>query len=89
MKHQLESDVSCLQCGYRFEVASNIEGDGPPEAGSVSICIHCGHAAIFTAAGRLREPRLMERVSLAEDPGVQEAQAAVRALHHGYGTGRG
>lgn len=74
--------VACLACRYQFDSATQVGGEAPvrPHVGSVSLCLNCGHLAIWTAYG-LRQPTDVE---LAEIMGQREV-----ALSVGYIRTRG
>jgi hypothetical protein len=72
--HVLLPVYRCLRCGHAFDRASGV-GEPPPPAptpGSVSLCIRCGHLAIFTDAEPwLREATDAERVQIDADPDIR------------------
>lgn len=40
----------CPDCGYEFELATEIGGDSRPASGDVSICVSCGAVLVFTVS---------------------------------------
>jgi hypothetical protein len=46
---------SCPVCSYRFDAATLIEGDGPPEPENLTLCIKCGSVLQWDYAMRLRK----------------------------------
>jgi RNase P subunit RPR2 len=47
-------EVRCPKCQKRLSAASSIKHEEPPEAGSVTICLYCGHVMIFQEDKTLR-----------------------------------
>lgn len=75
----------CPGCGLKLDgqVPTNCAAARGPQAGAVSLCIHCSTLGVFTSvAGRLalRQATDAELDAMLRDPDVQRAIAAVRAL---------
>lgn len=66
--------TTCLNCGTSTDLVTQVSRDGDkiagPEAGDISACMYCGHLAIYTADGVLRELTAEEIVDIAGDPRV-------------------
>lgn len=82
---QLERDTDENQRLYPVWGAKNdcsAHPDGSePGADCVSICIQCGHIAIFNADLSVREPTTKELARLQNEPTVMKYQHAVRMAH--------
>jgi hypothetical protein len=52
----------CPYCGAEFDCSTDLHlnGDGPPDAGALSICVSCERVAFFTGKGN--ETRAAETV---------------------------
>lgn len=70
---------SCSSCGKVNDRATDLVTAAKPKAGDVSICIGCGHVAIFTAALALRDPTPQESAELLADKRIIAHQRAVWA----------
>jgi hypothetical protein len=70
----------CSKCGYKMEAATEAFGDHKPTPGAISMCLNCGHAAIFDDRLQLREPTPEERVMLARHEGLLHAQFGRAAI---------
>lgn len=67
----------CVECGNRNDDFTAINNDTKPHVGAISICVYCGHVAVFTGDGlTLRELTSDERPEVMADP---EVIAAVRS----------
>jgi hypothetical protein len=91
----------CLHCGTVLDAADvvreigrwpngerrfEMRDDAKPRPGDFSICIRCGHLAIFGEDSRMRDPNDEEIVCIAGDPSllaIQRARAAVMKKHGG------
>jgi hypothetical protein len=71
----------CVRCGYQQDSASDFLRKATPKAGDVSLCMKCGHVAIFTEALTLREPTEEEGAEIRRIPFVQEAQQGIWEMH--------
>lgn len=40
-------DAVCPSCSYEFKFASNLNGDGSPDTGDISICVRCAGIGMF------------------------------------------
>jgi hypothetical protein len=80
-----DHEHTCLSCGYRFQAATNVKGtlEGAPEPGSFSLCIRCGHLAIFDEELRLRALTDEERTIAAQIPQLNAAQIYIRGRRRG------
>jgi len=70
--HMTETRVPesiCPSCGAPNDGASH--PDGKPSEGDLSICMYCGHLAIFRADLRLRDPTVAELEIIRHDERVQ------------------
>ncbi len=54
----------CPHCGYAFDAASTVQGEGDPEPGALSICISCGETMVIDDALRLRIMTPEERAKI-------------------------
>jgi hypothetical protein len=75
------NEYRCLRCRQLLDAATVVDDDCRPEAGDVSICMTCGHVAIFTHAGKLRQPRPAELRKIMCDERIVATRAAVKLLH--------
>ena len=70
-------DQHCLWCGKHLDAATDIEQDGNvPTDGDLSICLYCGHLAIYQSSDQgliLRSPTVHERAEALADPIVRSA----------------
>jgi hypothetical protein len=73
----------CLHCDKLLDAATIVPGfdDHRPVGGDVSICLKCGHIAIFTRGGKLREPRPDELREIMTDQLVNKTRTAMSLLH--------
>jgi DNA-directed RNA polymerase subunit RPC12/RpoP len=71
-----ESVVVCHYCGAKHELATGLfqAESHKPEPSSVSLCIRCGKASVFSEQLELRKPTEDEASVLAIDPRIIEAQ---------------
>ena len=70
--------TKCIECEHPFDLAS-VAGTSEamlPKSGDFSICIECGHLAVFTDDLQLREPNDAEIKSVAGDKRLLEVQWA-------------
>lgn len=65
----------CLVCNRPFNATGTLD-QTPPEAGDVSVCIHCAAVAIYDERLQLRPPTDAERQEIDADAEI----AAVRRL---------
>ena len=67
----------CLKCGYRLDTSTDaFSGGESPKGGDVSMCLSCGHIALFNADLTLREPNEQEAREISLMPQVMQAQLA-------------
>lgn len=72
----------CLRCATRLDEHDDTRDPAAvPSEGDVSVCFHCGHLALFTAAGALRQPTESELVLMRRDPEVHRAMEAIRGSY--------
>jgi hypothetical protein len=76
--HNRRDQRSCPFCKKSTDCDSQVNGDGVPEVGDVSVCFYCGQVALFTEGG-LRKPSDEERSEILADPDVTAAVGAVLA----------
>jgi hypothetical protein len=80
LEHVDQAPYHCLKCGHGFDRASGI-GSEParePKPGSISLCIRCGAAAVFTdGPARLRELTADEERDIAADPEIARIRHAL------------
>jgi hypothetical protein len=78
-------ETRCMRCDTPLNAASKVADDAAadsrPARGDISVCIQCGHVAIFTRNGKLREPTRHEWPELLADPRVKNGRDAVSLLH--------
>lgn len=70
----------CPACGQINDMATSVGADAKPEPGDATICIRCGHIAVFADDLALRNPSDEEIVRFAGDErllAVQRARAMV------------
>jgi len=66
----------CVECGLLFNASSPTHGPrNLPKPGNVSLCLNCGHLALFDDNLMLREPTTEEWT----EPELQEIQRRGRA----------
>lgn len=74
----------CLACGDVLQATSEVTTSKArmPEPGNLSICLRCGHVAIFDKDLKLRNPTPEEQRKIDNDPRmprIQRHRAAVMA----------
>lgn len=76
---------TCVACGHSVEAATMLGSGGDlPNDGDVSVCLYCGHVAIFTGQGvEIREPTDEEREYIESNAEVQAAVALVAVARDG------
>jgi hypothetical protein len=71
----------CLNCGkINDRLGGAIDEHSVPVPGDVTMCIECGHLAIYENPGRLREPTADELLEIMQDPEIQAVQLARRRI---------
>jgi hypothetical protein len=70
----------CPGCGKALDGASGIGGDFEPEPGDFTVCITCGHLAVFDQRLMLRNLTEIEIHEIAADRRVLAVQAARAAI---------
>lgn len=75
-------DMQCPHCGKHNDMHDTPDGsEKTPQTGDVSICIRCGDLGVFDLkAGRIRKPTPRESREFADDPEIQDARRAWRAM---------
>lgn len=56
----------CSECGYLFDRASGVDRGAAPKKGDISLCLNCGHPAIFSAGLTRREMTATEYNALSQ-----------------------
>jgi hypothetical protein len=70
----------CPGCGYRTDAVGGVsDPDARPSPGDTSICMNCGHVAVFTETG-LRVATMGELIEAMLDPDVRETVQRIHAL---------
>jgi hypothetical protein len=79
-----ETLTTCPHCGYDVELSTGICQDESQEPieGSVSLCIKCGKASVFTDELRLRKPTEDEYLTLSLDWRITQAQIVLAGVAH-------
>jgi hypothetical protein len=67
----------CSRCRATLSACEMFDGDDKPKAGSITICLDCGHTMIFDSDLSLRELNDQELYELAGDPVFVKAQNMV------------
>jgi hypothetical protein len=75
------AEKRCMRCEKVLDSATPADSKDRPARGDVSVCIQCGHIAIFTRGGKLREPTPDELRSIMADRRVKTLRNAVSLLH--------
>ena len=66
----------CPNCAAVHDCCSEVDGDGPPQPGDVTMCIGCGHWAVFDEAMVLQEPDELTAEQLMADNKIVAASLA-------------
>jgi hypothetical protein len=66
----------CVDCGNANDATTSIMEKARPSPGDATVCIHCGHIAVFADDLTLREPNRDEQIALAGDPRILAVQRA-------------
>jgi hypothetical protein len=74
-----ENITTCPHCHVAHELASGLGHDHKPTQGSVSLCIRCGKASIFTEDLQLRKPTANEKAALTTNKLITSAQIFIAA----------
>lgn len=77
-EHEIKQ-TRCPICGKKLECATNFFGENAPKPGDATICIRCGHAAIFDDELGLRPatPEEQEQISQSEEvAAIRRAQTS-------------
>lgn len=77
MTHRTESG-ECLNCRAPMTGATNVEGEGLPEPGDVTVCLYCGHFMEFGPDLKLIAPSDATISAYAGQPGLLKAMAIAR-----------
>lgn len=79
MKTTKVPEVSCVECGHPFDLATDIATDATPAPGDVSLCIECGNVAMFADDLTLRpiSEDEIERMPLDHLSSLQRARKAI------------
>jgi hypothetical protein len=72
----IELETICPNCAAVHECVDNVDEDGPPGPGDVTMCLECGHWAVFGEGMVLREPDVQEQKQLMADNNVVAASLA-------------
>lgn len=75
----------CPKCGYKFDRASKVYGEGTPKPGDITLCLKCGHVMVFGPGMVVREPTSEEQASIAQDERITRARSAIQKLKHQMG----
>jgi hypothetical protein len=74
---KIESEPHCLECGVLLDGACVVNNETrKPEPGDVSVCIRCGHLAVFGDDMQLRQLNDAEIREWAGDPVILAIQLA-------------
>jgi hypothetical protein len=73
---QLGGRPQCLGCGELLDGATGVDNKNRPRPGSISVCIYCGHIAIFADDLSLREPNDEEMHEIAANETILAIQRA-------------
>ena len=70
---------TCMACGYAHDAASIVGAkDHQPRPGDMSVCLNCGHLAVFDDQLRLRALTADEVSETQHDRRVFEAVAVIK-----------
>jgi hypothetical protein len=72
----------CPACGAENDGASEIGGKGRPSPGDASVCLSCGHLAVFREDMRLRDPTVTELEAMRKDTRIA---LVLRVRHEMFG----
>lgn len=78
MDERLPNLQCCGRCGYEMSCATPIENGAKPQAGSISICLNCGHVHIFDERLDLHHPTPDEAAAIASDVETSRQIMAIR-----------
>ncbi len=89
--HQARRPHPCPTCRKSLDMATNAaeNDDSTPVAGSMVLCIHCGHVATFTADMLLRLLRVEELRAACQAPSFVTAYAAMARKRQEYRRAHG
>jgi hypothetical protein len=79
---QLRGKPQCLGCGELLDGATGVSNRNRPKPGSISICIYCGHIAVFADDLSLRKPTGEEMREIAGNPTILAIQRARARIKH-------
>ena len=68
----------CPHCGFVMDLATGVEHDDPPSAGSVGICESCAEVHVFTEELARRRPTADEQIEIDADAKVQQCRRAIK-----------
>lgn len=77
MEH-IPLESTCPACGHTHNMATNMEGEGGPEPGDVTVCILCLHVLMFDDQLKYRYPTKEEEEKLKENAGLQRMLLLLR-----------
>lgn len=81
----IEVPVSrCIICDHPNDMATDTGGKARPAPGDASICLYCGHVAIFDQQLRLRLPTAEERERIKANPKITRALALRPLVMKGF-----
>lgn len=83
-----ETPVICPHCGAEHDLSTGVAQDEKvkPESGSISICIRCHKAAIFTQDLRLRVPTSEEEIQIAANPTIVQLSVLMAGFRPAKGN---
>lgn len=73
---QLGGKPQCVNCGELLDGATGVDHRNKPRPGSVTVCIYCGHVAVFADDLSLREPNGEEMRDIAGNETILAIQRA-------------
>lgn len=66
----------CLSCGKELDAVTSVNDGDTPGPGAVTVCLACGHIAIFADDLTLRAPTREEELGIAGNPDILAVQRA-------------
>ena len=71
---------ACSSCGTFNDAATSVDGDKKPDAGSITVCLWCGHIMAYDADLKLRELTDKEAHAVAGDKRILAIQRGRKKL---------
>ena len=75
-KERKITESPCPNCNYNLDVAFGIGNNTRPKEGDITVCISCGHPALFTSDMKLTPVPAEHLANVLNDPRIRQAQEA-------------